>query len=102
MTVSVNSQLAIPQDSDLTRAQRFFVGLNTTIVGPDQNMNGEDPMVAQSTGQFVIANPDGTQSVQGIARSNVQGQSQSTPAAKSGVSPMVVLSALAAGALFLM
>ncbi len=100
MTVSVNSQLAIPQDSDLTRAQRFFVGLNTTIVGPDQNMNGEDPMVAQSTGQFVIANPDGTQSVQGIARSNVQ--SQSTPAAKSGVSPMVVLSALAAGALFLM
>ena len=100
MTVSVNSQLAIPQDSDLTRAMKSFVGLSTTIVGPDQNFNGEDPLVAQRTGQFVIANPNGTQSVQGLARSNVQGKSQT--AATSGTSPKLVLSGLALGALLFM
>ena len=86
----------------MTRAMRSFVGLSTTIVGPEQNLNGEDPMVAQPTGQFVIANPDGTASVQGIAKSNVQGSTASPSKPASGISPKVVLAGLAAGALFLM
>lgn len=99
MTVSVNSQLAIPQENDLTRAMRSFVGLGVSIVGPDQNLNGEDPVATQPTGQFVIANPDGTQSVQGLAKSNVQ---RVTDAKPSGVSPMVMLAGAGLAAVFLM
>lgn len=77
MTQSVNSTLVMPEENDLTRALRLFTGMSNTIVGSDQNLNGEDPYVSNRTGQYVIANPDGTYSQMGMPRSNMQSPLQS-------------------------
>lgn len=71
MTTSVNS---VNQDSGLATTNRLFAGFLNSIVGADNNYVGEDGYAVNTAGQYVIANPDGTVSVLGQARSNVQGQ----------------------------
>jgi len=68
---TVNS---IPQqESDWDRAARMFVGFSNSIVGnTDQVYAGNDTSVYNATGQFTVANPDGTYSVAGVPRSNIQ------------------------------
>lgn len=61
------------QQADETRAKRMFIGLLSGFMGVDQNYTGEDGYIANAPNQFVIANPDGTYSVQGRNQSNLQG-----------------------------
>lgn len=95
MTTSVNSTMVMPEESDLTRTLRLFTGLSNTIVGADQNMNGEDPFASNRTGQYTIANPDGTYSVMGMPRSNLQ-----TPMAASAAGASLMPLLLIAGVVY--
>lgn len=89
MSTSVNSTLVMPAESDLTRALRMFTGMANTIVGSDQNLNGEDPYASSQTGQYTIANPDGTYATMGLARSSMQTPLQAN--AGGGLLPLLAL-----------
>ena len=90
MTTSVN---ALDTETDATRANRLFVGLVNSIVGSDQNYIGQDGNPINPTGQFSIANPDGSMSVMGIARSN----QQSVASSATGINlPVIAVACLAA------
>jgi hypothetical protein len=73
MTMSYNSTVMAQSEDDTTRAMRFFVGLGNSITGNDQTYVGTDGYAVNSAGQYMIANPNGTQSVLGLSRSNLQG-----------------------------
>lgn len=88
MTTSVNS---VDNESDGARTSRMFVGFLNSIVGPDQNYVGQDGQPFQPAGQFSIANPDGSMSSMGVARSNQQGAVGS--AAPGGINVMVIMAA---------
>jgi len=91
--------LVMPAESDLTRALRMFTGMANSIVGNDQNLNGEDPYASNQTGQFTIANPDGTYATMGLARSNMQAQLQQSAA---GGSPLLLFTLIGGVLYFLM
>ncbi len=78
------SQLIADQtaQADEDRTKRLFVGFLSSVLGVDQTMNGVDavPTAGNSPGQYVIANPDGTFSVQGQSVSNLN-----IPATVAGV-----------------
>lgn len=59
--------------ADEERTKRAFIGFLSTALGVDQTPVGQDAVMGRGTGQFTVANPDGTYSVQGQAVSNVQG-----------------------------
>jgi hypothetical protein len=86
----------MPVESDWTRAYRMFTGMANTIVGSDQNLNGEDPYASSQAGQYTVANPDGTYASMGLARSSVQSPLQN---AAAGGSPLILI-ALIGGALY--
>ncbi len=69
MTTSVN---AYPGLTDEEKAVSLFLGMGNTITGPDQTYVGMDGTAVNQTGQFRMANPDGSYSVQGLPRSNLQ------------------------------
>lgn len=83
MTTSVNS---VTQQTDASVTTRLFAGFLNSIVGAENNYVGEDASVGNPTGQYVIANPDGSVSVVGQARSNLQGASMPT-----GTPPLLML-----------
>lgn len=83
---SVNSLQ--PTESDTDRTNRLFLGFFNSIVGSDQTYVGQDQSVVNSTGQFVVANPDGTYSVAGVARSNLQ---PVVAAAGIGLMPLLLI-----------
>lgn len=86
MTMSVNS---LPgQESDVSRTERLFVGFLNSIVGPDNSYAGQDAVPYGSNGQFYVANPDGSMSVLGQPRSNLQGT------IKTGVPPLLILAGI--------
>jgi hypothetical protein len=58
--------------ADAQRAFRVFVGLGSSILGLDQTYAGDDAVPANQTRQYMIANPDGSASVQGQPYSNQQ------------------------------
>lgn len=60
------------QQADEERTKRAFIGFLSSAVGLDQTYANDDPFVGQQTGQYVIANPDGSYSVQGRSASNQQ------------------------------
>ena len=95
MSTGTNSTLVMPVESDLTRTLRMFTGMANSIVGSDQNLNGEDPYASNQTGQYTIANPDGTYATMGLARSSMQAPLQSV----SSGSPLFLF-ALIGGALY--
>jgi hypothetical protein len=78
MSTGTDSTLVMPAESDLTRALRMFTGMANSIVGTDQNLNGEDPYASNQTGQYTIANPDGTYATMGLARSSMQAPLQTS------------------------
>ena len=94
MTTSVNA-LGMDQESDGARTSRMFVGFLNSIVGSDQNYVGQDGMPVNPAGQFSIANPDGTMSVMGVARSNTQTLTGSASTAQLNL-PVVAVVCLAA------
>lgn len=69
MTTSVN---AYPGLTDEEKAVSLFLGMGNSIVGQDQTYTGMDGAAVNPAGQYRIANPDGTYSVQGLPRSNIQ------------------------------
>ena len=83
MTTSVNS---VTQQNDATVTNRLFAGFLNSIVGADNSYVGEDGFVSNPTGQFMITNPDGSVSVVGQARSNLQGTNLAT-----GSPPLLML-----------
>ncbi|WP_310611648.1 hypothetical protein [Limnohabitans sp.] len=90
MATSVNSTLVMPAESDWTRALRMFTGMANSIVGSDQNLNGEDPYASSQAGQYVVANPDGSYATMGVARSNLQTPLQPTAAGFS-IMPLLLI-----------
>lgn len=69
--MSVNS---IPGQTNQSITDRVFVGLGYSIVGnSDQAYVGGDSRIQNNTGQFAIANPDGSVSIVGQPVSNLQG-----------------------------
>lgn len=66
--------------ADEERTKRAFVGFLSSALGIDQNYAGEDSYIGSAPDQYVIANPDGSFSVQGRARSSLQ-----SPAAAAGL-----------------
>jgi hypothetical protein len=74
MTTSVN---AYPGLTDEEKAISLFLGMGNTITGPDQTYIGMDGTAVNPTGQYRMANPDGSYSVQGLPRSNLQSFGQS-------------------------
>lgn len=69
-----DSQLVADQtdQQDQARVSRAFVGFLSSVLGVDQPLTSDDAYAAQRTGQYVIANPDGSYSIQGQAVSNRQ------------------------------
>lgn len=57
--------------ADEDRTKRMFIGLLSSALGVDQTYAADDYHVGNAPDQYVIANPDGTYSVQGRARSNL-------------------------------
>lgn len=98
MSIGTNSTLVMPVESDLTRALRMFTGMANTIVGSDQNLNGEDPYASSQAGQYTVANPDGTYATMGLARSSMQTPFQSAPSS----SPLLLLTFIGGALYFLM
>lgn len=72
MTMSYNSTVMAQQEDDTTRALRFFVGLGSSITGPDQTYVGVDPSASNAAGQYMVASPNGTYSQVGMPASNIQ------------------------------
>ena len=73
---AVNGQdTAQVQQADEFRTKRLFVGLLSSALGIDQTYNNDDYYASNAPDQYVIANPDGTFSVQGRARSNLNSAS---------------------------
>jgi hypothetical protein len=69
------------------RTKRLFVGFLSSALGVDQTYTNQDNYVGNSADQFYIANPDGSYSVQGRARSNLQGTQQ----ASGGIPPLLIV-----------
>ena len=69
-------------EADEERTKRLFVGLFASALGVDQNYVGDDGRALSPTGQYIIANPDGTYSELGRSVSNVQ---QAAAPAASGL-----------------
>lgn len=57
--------------ADEFRTKRLFVGLLSSALGVDQTYANEDYNASNAPDSYIIANPDGTFSVQGRARSNL-------------------------------
>lgn len=57
--------------ADEDRTKRLFVGFLSSALGVDQTYAADDNFVGNPSDQYYIANPDGTYSVQGRARSNL-------------------------------
>lgn len=68
--------------ADEDRTKRLFIGFLSSVLGVDQTLNTADasPTMGAAPGQYVIANPDGTYSVQGQSVSNLN-----IPATVAGV-----------------
>lgn len=64
------------EQQDQMRVSRAFVGFLSSVLGVDQPLTTDDAIAAQRTGQYVIANPDGSYSVQGMSVSNRQASAQ--------------------------
>lgn len=77
------------QQSDEERTKRLFVGFLSSALGVDQTYSGSDQHIASAPDQYVIANPDGSYSVVGRSRSNLQ-----SPAVATGISPLLLLGGL--------
>jgi len=73
-------------EQDQLRTKRVFVGLLASALGVDQTYTTADSVPASTPGQFSVANPDGTASVQGQPISNLN-----TPVAALSVSPGMLL-----------
>ena len=71
--------------SDEERTKRMFVGFLSSALGVDNLYASTDNQVGNPTGQYIIANPDGTASVQGQPVSNRQS------VAATGLSPGMML-----------
>lgn len=78
------------------RTKLLFLGFLSSVLGVDQTYSGDDGTPASQPGQYTIANPDGTYSVQGQAVSNLN-----QPLAAAGVSPGMLM-LFAAGLVFLL
>lgn len=78
------SQLIADQtaQADEDRTKRAFIGFLSSVLGVDQTLNSTDsmPTSGAAPGQYIIANPDGTYSVQGQSVSNLN-----IPATVAGV-----------------
>ena len=87
----METQAALTADQaqleDEQRTKRLFVGFLSSVLGVDQLRTTDDNNANGSTGQFMIANPDGTYSALGRSVSN----QQSTVASSLGVSPGLLL-----------
>lgn len=59
------------QQADEDRVKRRFIGLLSSALGVDQTMTASDAVAARGTGQYILANSDGTYSVQGQPISNL-------------------------------
>ena len=61
------------KQADKERTARAFIGFLSSALGVDQTLNSVDasPTAGSAPGQYVIANPDGTYSVQGQSVSNL-------------------------------
>lgn len=59
------------RQADIERTKRAFVGLVGAALGVEQSYSQDDGYIVPSTGQYVIANPDGTYSQQGTSNSNL-------------------------------
>lgn len=57
--------------ADEARTKRAFIGLLSSALGVDQIMTTDDAWAANTPGQYVIANPDGTYSKVGQSVSNL-------------------------------
>lgn len=68
-----SSQLIADQteQADEDRTKRAFIGFLSSVLGVDQTMTAADAVPARGTGQFILANSDGTYSVQGQPISNL-------------------------------
>jgi pectin methylesterase-like acyl-CoA thioesterase len=76
---------------DNQRTIRAFVDLANSMLGDSQTVIGYDPSPYNPTGQFTIASPDGTFSVQGQPVSNAQ-----PITASAAISPrLLIIGALA-------
>lgn len=60
------------QNADEERTKRAFIGFLSSALGVDQSYTSEDAVPSNQTGQYTIANPDGTVSVLGQPVSNAQ------------------------------
>lgn len=60
-------------EADKARTLRAFVGFATSLLGDDQTYASDDMIAASPTGQYRIANPDGSSSVLGQPVSSQQG-----------------------------
>jgi t-SNARE complex subunit (syntaxin) len=56
--------------ADEQRTKRMFVGFLSSALGIDQTYANEDGYVGNASGQYIIANPDGTYSKVGQSVSN--------------------------------
>lgn len=74
------------EQADEVRTKRLFIGFLSSVLGVDQTLNGQDGAPVRTTGQYLIANPDGTYSVLGQSVSN-----QNTAAATAAGFPVPLL-----------
>lgn len=59
------------QQADEDRTKRLFIGFLSSALGVDQTMHGEDSVPSRGTGDYIIANPDGSYSALGQPVSNL-------------------------------
>lgn len=60
------------QRADEERTKRSFIGFLSSVLGVDQTYTNDDYLPANQTGQYIIANPDGSYSQVGRSVSNLQ------------------------------
>jgi hypothetical protein len=60
------------QQADEDRTKRAFVGFLSSALGIDQTYANDDFLPSNQTGQYIIANPDGSFSQVGRSVSNLQ------------------------------
>lgn len=60
------------EQQDEQRTKRAFVGFLSSVLGVDQVYTNDDASASQASGQYIIANPDGTYSRLGQPVSNIQ------------------------------
>jgi len=88
---ATNAQLV--DQADQQRVQRAFIGLFASLLGSDQTNLNDDAYAANRTGQYIIANPNGTYSQQGQPVSNQQTLLGTTPGGLVVSLPLLLIGA---------